>query len=84
MGVLCLGLALGMVLADRWVLAGHRDPFVHLTYWFVCLLFTLAAMLIAVADMLAVRQDSRDRRRELVEDAIREIEAKRKEEETQE
>ena len=72
-GTIFLGIAVLMVVVGEFALHG-ADPYLQITYWFICFLFTGAAMLVAVVDLLVVRTQSRQQRRELLEATIREVE----------
>jgi hypothetical protein len=60
-----LTLFAGAVLLDA-TLRAH--PFIFLGYWAVCGWLTLAAMLLAIFDLLAVRAAAREARRKLARD----------------
>jgi hypothetical protein len=72
-GIVCLAIAIVMVVAGEFLLPGRFSPYAQLTYWFICFIFVGAAMLVAVVDMLMMRQESRNEQRALLERTIREI-----------
>lgn len=55
-------LGVGAFVLDEW-LSGH--PFLFLIYWGACLWFTLALLLLALYDLLALRVEARRERQEL-------------------
>lgn len=66
LGMLCLALASGMLIWGQVVLAPYLKGVGFIIYWVICLLFTLAAIVIALLDIRAVRRRTQEERRELL------------------
>jgi membrane protein implicated in regulation of membrane protease activity len=65
-GTVLLTASAVMVVLGSTVLAKHLQGPRFLLYWTWCLLLTLAAIIVALADMLLVRRASKRTRRELL------------------
>ncbi len=52
----------GIVVIDRWLM---RHPLLFLVYWGACLWLTLLSILMALYDLLKLRQTARDERQHL-------------------
>ena len=76
-GTLCVSGALAMLLLGQTVLEGRLRGY-GFGYWLLCLVLTLLAMLTALRDVFAVRRESRDRQRELIQSTIEEIQVRKK------
>jgi hypothetical protein len=74
LGILVLVLALAMLIAGETVLQGRLHEWGFLSYWMVCLLLTSAAIIIAFVDARALRRQTRDEARELLQSTLKEIE----------
>ena len=77
-GTLCVLGALGMLLLGQTRLEGRLTGLGFVGYWLLCLVLTLLAMLTALVDVFAVRRESRERQRELIESTIEEIQVRQK------
>ena len=64
--MLFLALASGMLIWGQIVLAPYLKGMGFIIYWLICLLLTLAAIVIALLDIRAVRRRTREERRELL------------------
>ena len=71
-----LALAMLMLIGGETVLKGRLAGLGFLSYWVACFVLTGMAMLVAIIDLRAVRRRTRDEQRVLLEDALKEIEAK--------
>jgi len=74
LGIVCLAVPIGMLVlaqtALKSPLANHIGLF--LVYWFVCFLFTFAAMFLALAEIRAIRQQTEEETRELIAKTLEE------------
>ena len=77
LGTLCVSGALAMLLLGQTVLEGKLRGFGFLGYWLLCLGLTLLAMLTALLEVFAVRRESRERQRELIQSTIEEIQVQK-------
>ena len=75
LGILCLAVPAGMVVLGQTILKPRLDGLAFLAYWFICFLFTIAAIFIALLDLRAVRRQTRDETRELLEKTFGEAES---------
>jgi hypothetical protein len=66
-----------MLLLGQTVLEGRLKGFGFLGYWLLCLLLTLLAMMTALRDVSAVRRESRERQRELIQSTIEQIQVRK-------
>ena len=76
LGLFCLAIAAGMLIWGQTILKPLLDGIGYLIYWFICFLFTIAAIGIALIDMRVVRQRTRQEQMELVRKTLAEMEAK--------
>jgi hypothetical protein len=67
LGVLCLALAAGMLFWGQTVLESRLKGASFLIYWLICFVFTVGAIFIAIFDIRALRQRTRDEHKDLVE-----------------
>jgi hypothetical protein len=74
LGATCLAGALVMLVAGQTVLQPRLRDLSFLLYWFVCFLFTGAAILIAFLDARAVQRRTRREARDLLEATLSRIE----------
>jgi hypothetical protein len=74
LGILVLVAALGMLIAGETVLDNRLKGLGFLGYWFGCFILTALAIVIAFVDARAVRRQSRRQEKELLENALKEIE----------
>ena len=69
--VLCLGVAVGMLLAGFTVLQSALNPREHpwfvILFWVACVWLTFTASLLAIFDLLIIRAETRKARRALQE-----------------
>jgi hypothetical protein len=73
-GGLCLLGAIAMLVLDEIALKGRLSAVGFLCYWLVCLVLTVLAIFAALADLRAVRTESRRVQRDLVMETLRDIE----------
>ena len=73
-GFLCLLAAGGMLVAGETVLKDRLSQVAFILYWLACFGFTVLAIFAALADARALRQESRDQQRALLEDTLARIE----------
>ena len=78
-GLFFLVMAAGLLILGQTAL----HPLLHgvgfIIYWLVCFIFTASTMLMALLDVRAVRRQSRNQQRELIEHTLREAIPKRDE-----
>lgn len=55
-------LGLGVLALDEWL---RSHPILFLLYWGACLWLTISSILLALYDMLLIRQEAREERRRL-------------------
>jgi hypothetical protein len=72
-GSLVLALALGMLLAGETVLKGRFPPVAFLFYWLICMVLTVLAIVIALADARASNEKIVREQRQLLESTLEEI-----------
>ena len=82
-GVICLAVPVAMLILGQTAFKSSLDGAAFLVYWFICFLFTLAAMFIALLDIRSVQRQSREETRELLQKTLREIERQRSEQDQQ-
>ena len=73
-GVVCLGVAVLMVVWGQFFLPPSIEPLLQIGFWFVCLVVTLAAILVALSDLMALRDRTRAEKRALLEQTLHAIE----------
>jgi hypothetical protein len=71
-GTLFLTLAAGFLIWGQTLLKPYLNGVGFLFYWFLCFIFTVLAIFIALLDMRAVRRHLHREHREMVERAISE------------
>jgi len=76
-GAICLLGALGLLLAGETRPNGWLTGVAFILYWLLCLVLTLLAMIAALLDVFALRQENRNRQRALIESTIEEIQTGR-------
>ena len=76
-GALCLGAAGVMLAVGETNPPSGADPLAFVRYWLVCFVFAAFAIGAAVLDLRAVRRQAREVQRNLLADALREIEAEK-------
>ena len=74
LGVLVLIAALGMLIAGETVLQSQLQNVTFVLYWLICLILTTAAIIIAFLDARALRQQTREQARDLLQSTLKEIE----------
>ena len=77
-GGLCLLGALVMLLAGQTRPGGELTGVAFILYWLLCLVLTLLAMIAALLDAFALRQENRKRQRALIESTLQEIQTRRR------
>lgn len=75
LGAFCLAVAAGLLIWGQTVLQPHLRGFWFVAYWAFCFLFTLAAIVIALLDVRAVRRRARREQRALLERTLDEVAA---------
>jgi hypothetical protein len=66
----CLTMAAGMLIWGQTVLEPLLKGIPFLLYWAACFLFTIAAIIIALQDIRAVRRRIREEHKKLIERAL--------------
>ena len=74
LGAFSLAMAAGMLIWGQTILLPHLHGVVFLLYWFTCFTFTIAAILIALLDVRAIRRRSKNQQAELLQRTLEEIE----------
>lgn len=74
LGILVLIAALGMLIVGETVLQGRLQNVTFVLYWLLCLILTTAAIIIAFLDARALRQQTREEARDLLQTTLKEIE----------
>jgi len=77
LGAFCLAIAFGLLVWGETVLKPILTGFLFLIYWVGCFVFTIAAIVIALLDVRAVRRRTQAERRELLERSFQDIEKKK-------
>ena len=72
-----LGIAIVLLVLGQTLLKEQLGPITTLFYWTTCILSTLAAVICALLDALRSIGQSREERRALLEQTLREIDAER-------
>lgn len=70
-----LGLVVVLIVLGQTTVVGRLGPVATLAYWLVCLLGTLGAILLALADLLKTLGETRREERELLRATLDQIEA---------
>ncbi len=73
-GLVCLGLAVGMVILGVTVLEARLSGVALLAYWLGCLVLTTVAIGAALIDLARVGLDGREEQRALLEKTLRDVE----------
>jgi len=71
--VVCLGIAILMVVWGQFFLPISLDPSLHAAFWLLCFMFTIAAIMIALVDLLVLRRRTRAEKRALFEETMEAI-----------
>ena|SRR5712691_2833619 len=74
-GSIALAGALAMLVIGQILLKGRLSDLAFLVYWMICFLLTALAMAMALIDMRAVRNRTRQEHRRLLETTIEQIQA---------
>jgi len=75
LGAVALLSALVMLIAGETVLKGRLGAVAFLVYWMACFGFTGLALFMALLDMRAVQNRTRQEQKKLVESTLKEIQA---------
>ena len=78
LGSFCLAVAAGMLIWGQTVLKPHLSGRAFVLYWLACFAFTVAAIVIALLDMRALRRRNRDEQRKLIQRTLEQLEHERK------
>lgn len=73
LGVVCLGIAILMVVWGQLFLPLTAPPLLLIAFWLVCMIFTVVAILMAFADLRALRNRTRAERQALFLETMHEI-----------
>ncbi len=73
LGLFCLAVAGGMLIWGQTILAPHLKGWGFLIYWLICFFFTMAAIVIALLDVRAVRKKIRRQQQDLIEQTLDEL-----------
>ena len=79
MGMVCLAVPAAMVVLGQTALKTSLDGVVFLGYWLVCFLFTSAAMFVALAEIRAVRRQTRQETEALIEKTFDDVQREKDE-----
>lgn len=79
LGTFCLAVASGMLIWGQTILKPHLDGLMFLLYWLACFTFTMAAIVIALLDVRALRRRTREEQRRLVERTLEQVDRERRE-----
>ena len=74
LGMVCLGLAAGLLIWGQTVLKPRLEGVLYLGYWALCFLFTLCAVVIALWDLRVLRNRTRQEHRDLLKRTLEEVE----------
>ena len=77
LGLVCLGLAAGLLIWGQTVLKPYLDGAVYLGYWALCFFFTMCAVVIALWDLRVLRNRTRREHRALIDRTLQEVEEER-------
>jgi hypothetical protein len=75
-GGVSLGIALALLIIGETIGKGRLEGWAFLTFWTTCFALTLTALVAGFLDARAVRQRTRQEHRELLEEALKEVEEK--------
>lgn len=71
-------LAAVMLILGMTVLEGRLKRYDFLVYWAVCFVLTGLAGILAALDLIVIRRKSRQAQRELIEEALHEVEEEKR------
>ena len=77
-GAFCLGAAGVMLVVGETNPSSGTSPGAFIGYWLACFGFASFAIAVAVLDLRAVRREAREVQRNLLADALQEIEAEKR------
>jgi uncharacterized membrane protein YdcZ (DUF606 family) len=69
-----LAVVVGMIVLGQTALNGRLSPLGTILYWSVCLLLTLATIVLSLIDLLRTVRETRRTQRELVTETMEQIE----------
>lgn len=72
--MICLGTSILLVVWGQFFLPRSVAPSLQMAFWLLCFVLTLAAILIALSDLLVLRQRTRAQKRALFNETMQEIE----------
>ena len=72
----CLAVAAGLLIWGQTVLQPLLKGAAFLLYWLACFAFTIAAIVISLQDIRAVRRRIREEQRDLIQRALDDVERK--------
>ena len=73
-GALALSFAVVMLVCGLTLLKGRLQDWAFITYWVFCLVLTALALMVALWDVRALQQHTRQQQRDLLENTLKEIE----------
>ena len=77
-GAVCLGAAGVMLVVGETNPPSGTNPVTFVSYWLACFGFAILAIGAAVLDLRAVQREAREVQRDLLNDALQEIEAEKR------
>jgi hypothetical protein len=75
MALICVGFSAAMLLAGQTVLRASLRGEAFLWYWLICFGLTVAAILLALIELRGLRFRAREEHRELMEEALRDLQS---------
>ena len=73
LGALALVTAMAMLVAEETLLKGRLSLLASLLFWLACLALTATAMAAALLDLRALRRQSREKQRNLLQETLKDI-----------
>lgn len=73
LGLFCLAVAAGLLIWGQTILKPLLEGLAYIFYWGICFFFTFAAIFIAVLDMRALRQRTRQEQADLLHKTLEKI-----------
>jgi membrane protein implicated in regulation of membrane protease activity len=74
LGVIFVAAALALLIGGETMFKSRLQGVTFVVYWLACLLFTTLAIVVALLEIRALREQTREEHRTLIEDTLREIE----------
>jgi hypothetical protein len=73
-GTACLTGAAAILILGQTLLSGYLDGVWFILYWSACFVLIVLTLLTALLDVQAVRRHAREQQRDLVRDALKDLE----------